>query len=111
MSVIIKGKNPRKPHTVRHWADAGSVSARSRDPRRRLQEAPRASGGACLPVEPLSCAALHHARCCGESGRSRGHKSELCRGRTGPRGPGWPPGSGCASHHIAKRLSSCSRDW
>jgi hypothetical protein len=21
MSVIIKGKNPRKPHTVRYWAD------------------------------------------------------------------------------------------
>jgi hypothetical protein len=21
MSVIIKGKNPRKPHTVRYWVD------------------------------------------------------------------------------------------
>ena len=27
MSVIIKGKNPRKPHTVRYWVDGGGTGS------------------------------------------------------------------------------------
>src|ERR1035441_8518659 len=134
MSVIIKGKNPRKPHTVRYWADGRQrersfATAREatdfkiktdhdtraqifvndklgredtegyrrglRDPRRRLQEAPRASGGACLPAEPLSCAALHHARCCGESCGRSARSPAIWPPTRSPMTLRLPAGSGC----------------
>ena len=93
MSVIIKGKNPRKPHTVRYWVDGRQFqkSSKSEDinaaKKLRDQILGRKSRGEI--GHEVGCL-LH---CAGRDGAGHGHAGAGVDGVTEPLERGLPAGA------------------
>jgi hypothetical protein len=81
MSVIIEGKNPRKPHTVRYWADARQRErsfATAREATSRARPARCAAPAAASRRDPSDPTARQVSSHVGT------HCRTGARGRTGP---------------------------